>query len=107
MSELSELNKAINALNNLWPLLEGDEKSKVIEKRNELNGKASDLAHKTLLEGVPELQDAINQLKLVTQSAKDAKESIDDVANRIIKVADTIEKATEAVGKVAGLITIL
>jgi hypothetical protein len=107
MSELSELNKTINALNDLWPLLEGEEKDSVLESRNGLNEQASALAHKTLLEGVPELDDAISQLNLATQAAKDAKDSIDDVAARINKVADTIEKVTVAAGKVAGLIAVL
>jgi hypothetical protein len=107
MSELSELNKTINALNDLWPLLEGEEKDSVLENRNSLNEQASALAHKTLLEGVPELDDAISQLNLATQAAKDAKDSIDDVAARINKVADTIEKVTVAAGKVAGLIAVL
>lgn len=107
MSKLSELNIAINALNSLWPLLEDDEKNKVIEKRDVLNAKASELAHKTLLAGGPELDDAISQLKLVTQAAKDAKESVDDFANRIDKVADLSEKLTKAVIKVTSLIAVL
>jgi len=107
MSELSELNKTINALNDLWPLLKGEERESVLENRNSLNEKASALAHKTLLEGVPELNDAIIQLYLATQAAKDAKNSIDDVAARIVKVADTIEKTTAAIGKVARFIAML
>ncbi len=107
MSELSELNKTINALNNLWPLLEGEERELVLESRKNLNEKASALAHKTLLEGVPELNGAISQLNLTTQAAKDAKDSIDNVVERINKVSDTIEKATIAVGKVASLIAVL
>ena len=107
MSELSELNKAINSLNDLWPLLIGEEMESVLREKNKLNDKASELAHKSLLEGVPELSDAIEQLKLVTQSANDAKESIDQVAERINKVADTIEKTASAVVKVASLIAVL
>jgi exonuclease VII small subunit len=107
MSELSELNKAISALNDLWPLVEGEEREKVLRERNNLNDKASELAHKTLLEGMPELNDAIEQLKKVIQSAKDAKESVDQVAERINKVTDTIEKSVLAVGKVESLIAIL
>ena len=107
MSKLSELNKTIIALNDLWPLLEGEEKESVLGIRNNLNEMASALAHKTLLEGVPELDDATNQLNLVTRAAKDAKDSIDDVSARINKVADTIEKATAAAGKVADLIAVL
>lgn len=107
MTQLSELNKTINALNDLWPLLEGEEKELIKETRNNLNDQASALAHKTLLEGVPELNDAISQLNLATQAAKDAKDSIDVVAARINKVADTIEKATVAAGKVASLIAVL
>ena len=109
MSELSELNKAISALNNLWPLLDqGDEqRDKIIAARNNLKDKASELAHKTLLNGVPELNDAIEQLNRVKQSAKDAKDSIDQVAERINKVADTIEKSVSAVGKVEKLVAVL
>lgn len=109
MSELSELNKAIISLNDLWPLLEKDseERKGILRERDNLNEKASELAHKTLLEGVPELNEAIEQLNKVTQSAKDAKDSIDQVAKRINKVADTIEKAVSAVGKVASLIAVL
>ena len=107
MSELSELNKAINALNDLWPLLEGKERESVLRERNNLNDKASELAHKTLLVGVSEVNDAIEQLNKVTQSAKNAKESVDHVAERINKVADTIAKAVLAVAKVASLIAVL
>ncbi len=107
MSKLPELNKAINALNDLWPLLEGEERESVLDRRNNLNEKASALAHKTLLEGVPELNDTIIQLNSATQAAKDTKGSIDNVAVRIVKVADTIEKASSAAGKVARLIAVL
>lgn len=109
MSKLTELNTAINALNELWPLLDAGDKQrdKILEERKKLNAQASELAHKTLLEGVPELNDAIEQLNLVTKAAKEAKESIDDVAKRINSVADTIDKAVSAVGKVAALMAVL
>src|SRR5690606_7302119 len=107
MAELSELNKAINALNDLWPLLEGEDREKILNERDSLNEQASELAHKTLLEGVPELTDAVEQLKQVTQSAKDARSFIDQTAIRINKIEDTIGKAALAVGKVAGLLAVL
>ena len=104
MSKLSELNKAINALNDLWPLLEGDEKSDLLRERDKLNIQAKALARKALLENTPELTAAIDQLNLLTQTAKDAKKSIDDVSKRINKVAKTIEKASAAAVKVAKLL---
>jgi ABC-type transporter Mla subunit MlaD len=104
MYKLSELNNAINALNDLWPLLEGDEKRDILRARDKLNIKASGLAHKMLLESTPEITAAIDQLNLVTQAAIDAKESIDDVSKRINKVAKTIEKASSAAVKVANLL---
>ncbi|ABM03701.1 hypothetical protein Ping_1930 [Psychromonas ingrahamii 37] len=104
MSELSELNKAINALNDLWPLLEGDEQRDVRRERDKLNIQASELAYKTLLENTPELTAAIDQLNLVTKNAIDAKESIDDVSKRINQVAKTIKKASSAAVKVAKLL---
>lgn len=109
MSKLTELNTAVNALNELWPLLDPRDKQreKILEERNKLNAQASELAHKTLLEGVPELNDAIEQLNLVTKAAKDAKKSIDDVAKRINRMADTIDKVVSAVAKVAALIAVL
>lgn len=107
MSRLSELNKAINALNDVWPLLEGEERQKILTERNNLNEMASELSYKTLLEEAPELTDAIEQLKKVTQSAKATKASIDHAAERINKVADTTDKAVSAVAKVAALIAIL
>lgn len=107
MSNLSELNKAINALNDLWPLLEGDERQKILKERNSLNEQASELAHKTLSEGMPELNAAVEQLKQVTQSAKDAKNSINQTAAGIHKVGDTVEKAASAVGKVAALLAVV
>ncbi|PKH03131.1 hypothetical protein CXF72_08065 [Psychromonas sp. MB-3u-54] len=104
LCKLSELNKAINALNNLWPLLEGDQQSDVRRERDKLNILASELAHKTLLENTPELMAAIDQLNLLTQAAKDAKQSIDDVSKRINQVAKTIKKASSAAVKVARLL---
>lgn len=105
MSELSELNKAINALNDLWPLLEGDEKRDVLRERDKLNDQAEALADKELRKNTPELTAAIEQLNLVTQAAIDAKESIDNVTKRIILVAKTIKKASSAVVKVASLLS--
>jgi len=107
MSELSELNKTIITLNDLWPLLEDEEKEAILELRNALNDKASELSHKTLLEGASELNEAICQLTLAAQAAKDTRESINNVTARVIKVADTIEKTTSAVNKVASYIALL
>lgn len=107
MTRLSELNKSINALNDLWPLLDGEDKYKIIDLRNRLNEQASELAHKTLIDGAPELTDAISKLEQTTQAAKDAKDSIDNVVERISKVEKTILKAGKAAVKVARLIYIL
>jgi ABC-type transporter Mla subunit MlaD len=107
MSRLSELNKAINALNDVWPLLEGEERQKILTERNNLNEMASELSYKTLLEEAPELTEAIDQLNKVTQSANATKASIDHAAERINMVADTTEKAVSAAAKVAALIAIL
>ena len=82
MATLTELNEAIIAYDNLWPLLEGDERDVILEKRNELNDQASELATKILRDGVPELNEVIDKLNLATQAAKEAKDSIDNKVNQ-------------------------
>lgn len=115
MSELSELNTAINSLNDLWPLLEGDERESILEKRNILNEQASELADKDLASAGDnvndnsindELSETIEHLRLTTLAATDAKESIDKKGKveRLIKVVD---KATSASKKVAKIIALL
>ena len=101
MTQLAELNTAVNALNNLWPLLSGDEKNRVLEQRNALNIKADELAVKTLLEGTAEIEQAVAQLNETTQAAIEAKDAIAVDVARIEKVADTVAKATQAVSKLA------
>lgn len=99
MTQLAELNAAVNALNNLWPLLSGDEKNRVLEQRNELNIKADELAVKALLEGTTEIEQAVEQLNETTQAAIEAKDMIADDVASIEKVSDTVAKATQAVSK--------
>lgn len=104
MAQLDELSQAISALTKLAAHLEGDERDKIITIRNELDDKASELAHKTLIEGTPELNNAIAELNKATQAAKEAKVVINDTVEIIVKVADTIAKTAKAIASVAALI---
>lgn len=104
MAQLEELSQAISALSKLAAHLESDERDEIIATRNELDDKASELAHKTLIGGMPELNNAITELNKATQAAKEAKTVISKTVERTAKVADTVAKATKAVVKVAALI---
>ena len=107
MSELSELNRAIRALDNLWPLLEGEEKALVVAQRNKLSEQADVIAYKMLVEVDAALMEAIQQLTLVTQAAKDAKEGIEDKVERINKVSAVVDKSVNAVAKLGQVIASL
>lgn len=108
MSNLSELDKAINALNDLFPLLKnGAQRDKYISERKKLNDQASDLAYKSLINYGSELNDAIEALNRVTESANEAKKSIKATGENIKKVADTIDKIAAAVAALASFIAIL
>jgi ABC-type transporter Mla subunit MlaD len=109
MNNLTELNNAITALNDLWPLLDSDDRQRdeIIEYRDQLDAQASELAHKILNEGAPMLNDAIEKLNLVTDAAIEAKESIDDDTRRINKVGNTIDKSVSAIEKVAAFVATL
>ncbi|WP_421255105.1 hypothetical protein [Aeromonas sp. 600282] len=108
MSILSESNKAINALNELFPLLKsGAQRDKYLSERKKLNDQASELAHKSLINYGPELNNAIDALTKVTESANKAKKSIEETGGNINKVADTIDKIAAAVAALASFIAIL
>lgn len=104
MAELDELTKSISALSKLASRLNGDERDKIIEKRNELDGKASELAHKTLIDSGQELDEAIIDLNKSTQAAQAAKDSINDKVKLIEKIADVVAKTTKAIVSVSALI---
>ena len=104
MNKLAELNSAIMELNELWSICTDNEQGdKILEQRDTLDRQASDIAKKILREGTPELNDAILALNDLTQTAKSAKEEIDDIAKRIEKTAAVIDKATSAIAKVGEL----
>ena len=107
MTELEQLSIAINELNNIWPLLEGEEKESVLDERDRLDELAAELAHKTINQGEPALQIAIESLKEATQQANDVKTSINNVSARTEKVAKLVKKVSKAAGKVSGLIAVL
>ncbi|MBL1275458.1 MAG: hypothetical protein COB30_005175 [Ectothiorhodospiraceae bacterium] len=108
MSELEELNKTIIALSNLMPLIDDDdERSKIQTERDNLNQKSRDLADKTLREGIPELNSAIEALQATTKAANEAAESIDDIEEGLTTLGDAISKSAKAVGAIAKLTAIL
>ena len=107
MTELDELSVTINELNNIWPLLEGDEKNSVLDERDRLDELAAELAHKTINQGEPALLIAIDSLKEATVLANDVKASINDLSVRTEKVAKLVKKVSKAAGKVSGLIALL
>jgi len=107
MTELEELSVTINELNNIWPLLEGDERNNVLDERDKLDELASELAHKTINQGEPALIIAIDSLKEAIQIATDVKTSINDLSARTEKVAKMVKKVSKAAGKVSKLVALL
>ena len=107
MTGLEELSLTINELNNIWPLLEGDERSSVLDERDRLDELASEIAHKTINQGEPALQIAIDSLNEATLLANDVKASINNMSARTEKVAKLVKKVSKAAGKVSGLIALL
>jgi len=107
MTELEELSVTINELNNIWPLLEGDDKNRILDERDRLDELASELAYKTINQGEPALQAAIDSLKEATQLANDVKKSIESLTVKTEKVAKLVKKTSKAAGKVASLIALL
>ena len=107
MTELDQLSITINKLNDIWPLLDGDEKNSLLDERDRLDELASELAHKTINQGEPALLAAIDSLKEATRMADDVKTSIDDLSVRAEKVAKLVKKTSKAALKVSGLIALL
>jgi len=105
MSELSELNRAIRDLSDLWAICTDDDQCEaLLNKRDELDRQAGELANLIIHDGSDELGHAIISLNELSASATTAKQEIDNVAEKIRKTAKVIDKATKAIGKVASLI---
>lgn len=104
MSELLALNKAIRALDNLWPLLQGDEQEAILQQRNRLNQQADELAHKSLTAVDAELQAAIDQLIQTTENANEARAVIDRRVERIEKVAATVNSVVGVIEKLGQIL---
>lgn len=107
---LDKIQKAISAINEIWPLLsvsdpvEFKKRQKLIgEKRKLLDQYDEVLAD--LMNGTPdEVAEALADLEAVTQIAKDAKQAISDGIEKIDKVTDAITKAVKAVSSVAAVL---
>jgi len=107
MTDLEELSVTINELNNIWPLLDGDERNNILDERDKLDELASELAHKTINQGEPALIIAIDSLNEAIQIATDVKTSINDLSARTEKVAKLVRKVSKAAGKVSKLVALL
>ncbi len=107
MTELEELSLTINELNDLWPLLEGEEKTRILDERDKLDELASTLAHKTINESEPALNEAIESLNEATGLANETRKSINNISETTAKVARLVGKVSKAAVKVTGLIAVL
>lgn len=104
MTHLSEINKAIRELNELWQTCTNEEQcKKLLEKRDALDAQSLQLSNKVIREGTDGLTEAMDALKELTQSALNAKNEVNNMVERINKTAGTIDKATQAIAKVAVL----
>ncbi len=105
MSELNELNASIMAFTELWEACkDDDQKEEILTQRDVLRRKARKLANKTLMDGSPELNEAITSLNELTEMAKTAKNDIEETVGKIKKFAKFIEDATNAITKVVSLL---
>lgn len=105
MTRIAKLNEAVRELNELWQVCtDNDQCEQLLEKRDELDALAQQLANKILEEGTDELNEAIEALSDLTGEAVSAKNEVDDIALKIEKTAITIDKATSAIAKVAVLL---
>lgn len=105
MTQLSEINKAVRELGELWQVCTDDDQcEQLLEKRDALDAQSLQLSNKIIREGSDALIEAIDALTELKQKAVSAKNEIDDDVEKIRKTAMVIDKATHAIAKVAVLL---
>ena len=106
---VAELQKAITALNSVWPLLDrkdsqqAAQRQQLMGERRQLNNQLDRVLDELLDQPGTKLAAALQELQQASQRADEAKQAIDQQLELQGKVADVIAQAGKAVAAVASV----
>ncbi|MGH1461126.1 MAG: hypothetical protein ACRBB6_03730 [Neptuniibacter sp.] len=107
---LAEIQHAITAINNVWPLLdrkdpvEFKKRQKLLAEKRKLVDQFDEVLDDLMNDTPDEITAALADLQAATTKAKEAKESIENDIAKIEKVTNAITKAVKAVSSVAAVL---
>jgi len=107
---LAEIQNSISAINNVWPLLDKSDsveyrkRQKLLSEKRKLLDQYDEVLDDLMNDTPDEITQALADLQVATQKAKDAKQSIQDNVDKIKKVTNAITQAVKAVSSVAAVL---
>lgn len=107
---LDDIQKAMNEIGELWPLLsdhnpeEAAQRKNLLAQRRVLQEQYDEIMDNALNIETEQLIEVVLKLREATAQAKEAKNSLDSVIEKIKKVSSAIEKITKAVDAVGSVL---
>lgn len=107
---LAEMQGAITAINNVWPMLdrtdpiEFKKRQKLLSEKRKLTDQFDEVLDNLMNDTPDEINTAMEDLKAAVKKAKEAKASIQDNVDKIDTVTNAIEKVVKAVSSVAAVL---